>query len=109
MSIVKRPLSFLWSHKILTAIAVVVLLIIGFILRPKPVLQIATQKIEPTTLTQTVSVSGSVIAKSTANLTFPISGTISWVGVKTGDTVSAYQTIATLDERTALKNLQKAL
>lgn len=109
MNLVKRFFSFLWSHKILTAIAIIILLALGFILRPKPAPQIATQKIEPTTLTQTVSVSGSVVAKSTANLTFPISGTLSWVGVKTGDTVSAYQTIATLDERTALKNLQKAL
>lgn len=109
MKRIKHFLSFLWSHKILTAIAIVILLVIGLILRPKHPAVVATQKIEPTDVVQTVSVSGTVAAKSMANLTFPVGGTINWVGVKTGDTVTAYQTIATLDQRTVLKNLQQSL
>ena len=93
----------------MTAIGIVVLLILAVIFKPKPPVQVATQKVEPTDVVQTVSVSGSVVAKSSVNLTFPIAGTISWVGVKTGDSVTAYQTIATLDQRTTLKNLQAAL
>lgn len=105
----KKLLSFVTSHKIFSAIAAVILIILVLIFRPKPPLAVAVQKVEPTDVVQTVSVSGSVVAKNTANLTFPIGGTISWVGVKTGDTVAVGQTIATLDQRTTLKNLQKAL
>lgn len=109
MHLIKKPLHFIAHHKIITAIAIVVLLIIVFIFRPKPAPVIATQKVEPSTITQTVSVSGTVNAKNTAKLTFAIGGTISWIGVKVGDTVTQNQTIATLDERSAEKNLQNAL
>lgn len=109
MNVFKRVFSFVRSHKIISIISVVILLILVFILRPKPAPVIATQKVEPGTITQTVSVSGTVGAKSIANLSFAVGGTISWIGVKTGDTVVQGQTIATLDERTALKNLQQSL
>lgn len=109
MHIVKRISSFIKSHKIITSVIFIILVVLFFVFRPKPATPIATQKVEPTDVVQTVSVSGSVVAKNTAILTFPIGGTVSWVGVKTGDTVAAGQTIATLDQRTALKNLQQAL
>lgn len=109
MNLVKNILSFLWHHKIITAIAIVIVLILGFIFRPKPAAPVATQEVEPTNIIQSVSVSGTTVAKNSVNLTFPVAGTISWVGVKVGDTVNAYQTIATLDQRTALKNLQQSL
>lgn len=96
-------------HKVISFIAVVFIVIAFFVFRPKPAPPIATQKIQKGDIVQTVSVSGAVAAKNVANLTFPIGGTISWIGVKVNDTVSAGQTIATLDQRTVLKNLQQAL
>lgn len=109
MNFFKKILSFLWAHKVWTSIGIVVLLILIFIFRPKPAPLISTQKVTYTDLAQIVSVSGAIAAKNTANLTFPVSGTISWIGVKTGDNVTAGQVIATLDSRTALKNLQQSL
>lgn len=109
MKILKNILQAVWKHKVATAIVLVLVLVVGFIFRPKGVTPIATQKIEMGNITQTVSVSGSVMAKNTAVLSFPIGGTISWIGPKVGDTVQQWQTIATLDQRTALKNLQQAL
>lgn len=109
MHLFKRLFSYIKHHKRLMLIVLFCLLVIGFIFRPKPAPPIATQEVKLGTITQTVSVSGAVAAKKIAALTFPIGGTISWVGVKTGDTVTAGQTIATLDVRTALKNLQQSL
>lgn len=86
------------------------IVIVGFIFfsqrKPKT---IETQKVKRANLIQTVDVTGSVTAKNYANLTFPIGGTLSYLGVKKGDSVTKYQTIATLDSRSVLKNLQSAL
>lgn len=109
MHIFTNIFSFIKRHKIISIICTIVIAILIFIFRPKPAPLIATQKIARENLTQVVSVSGAVAAKSSANLSFPIGGTISWVGVKQGDTVVAGQTVATLDSRTALKNLQSSL
>lgn len=109
MHIINRIFSFLWAHKIISAIVLVILLIGAFLLRPKPAPVIATQTITYTDFTQTVSVNGSVAAKNQITLTFPTSGTISWIGFQQGDTVEKYQTIATLDQRTVLKNMQQSL
>lgn len=105
----KQSFQYLWNHKRITIPVVLILLFIMFLLRPKPAPGIETTTIAHHDITQSVSVSGSVVAKTTANLSFPISGTISWVGVKQGDTITQGQTIATLDQRTVLKNLQNAL
>ncbi len=109
MKYIKSIVSWLLTHKKISIPALIALLILIFILRPKPPVPIATYTVKAQTLTQTVSVSGAVNAKNFVNLTFPIGGTLSWVGVKKGDSVSAYQTIATLDSRTTQKNLQAAL
>lgn len=105
----KQFFSYLWTHKRISIPLVVILLGIIFIFRPKPAPPIATQSITLGDITQSLSVSGSVLAKTTSTLSFPIGGTISWVGVKAGDTVTQGQTIAVLDQRTVLKNLQNAL
>ena len=109
MQFIKSFQHWVITHKKLSIPAVVIIVIIILIFRPKPAPAIVTTVIQPTTLTQIVSVSGTVNAKKSVNLTFPIGGTISWIGVQKGDTVKQWQTIATLDERTAQKNLQAAL
>lgn len=100
-------LSWLWNHKRFS-IGIVALAVVVFFAWPKPHAPLATQKVTRETLTQSLSVSGSVTGKSVANLTFPISGKVVYVGAKKGDTVKKYQTIAALDQRTIADNLENA-
>ncbi len=66
-------------------------------------------KIKRQTISETLSLSGSVDALEKANLRFQTSGYLSWVGVKEGDTVKKYQTLASLDQQQLQKTLQKDL
>lgn len=85
------------------------ILIAFWFLRPKPPKPVATEKANRGDIIQSISITGSVSAEKSVDLTFQIGGTIAWLGVQKGDTVTAFQTIATLDARTAQKNLQAAL
>ena len=66
-------------------------------------------KVRKTTLSETLSLSGQIDAEEHATLRFQTSGRLDWVGVKTGDYVKKYQTIASLDQRELEKNLKKYL
>lgn len=109
LSHLKNFFSFYWRKKWLTIPATIVFFIILFIIWPKPSKPIPEVTVGYSDLTVSLSVTGTAVAKSQANLTFPIGGTINWIGVKKGDFVQKFQTIATLDQRTVLKNLQTAL
>jgi membrane fusion protein, macrolide-specific efflux system len=54
------------------------------------------------TLAQTVSSSGTIEPESTDDLNFSVSGTVTAVNVKTGDTVSVGQVLATVDSASLL-------
>jgi RND family efflux transporter MFP subunit len=97
------------SHKVISIIIFVILLIIGFILFPKSEKQVLTQDVKKGDVIKTVSVTGKIASDNYVDLTFQTGGTLAYLGVKKGDTVKAYQTIATLDQRTVQKNLQIAL
>lgn len=58
---------------------------------------------------KTITISGKVDAEEKATLRFQSSGRLIWVGVKEGDIVKKYQTIAKLDVRDVQKSLDKAL
>lgn len=60
-------------------------------------------------LTEVLSLSGEIDADEQVSLRFQTSGRLSWVGVKEGDRVKKYQGIASLDQRTLKKNLEKSL
>lgn len=60
-------------------------------------------------LKETLTLSGSVDATEKVTLSFQTPGVLAWVGVKVGDTVNAYQAIASLDQREVQKNLEIAL
>lgn len=60
-------------------------------------------------LKDVLSLSGLVDADEHAVLRFQTSGRLAWVGVKEGDTVKKYQTVASLDQREVKKKLQKSL
>lgn len=49
---------------------------------------------------------GKINASAQANLTFPNSGKLVWIGVKEGDIVKKWQAIASLDKQLLKKNLQ---
>lgn len=70
---------------------------------------VQTEIVKRSTFTRTVNSSGKTKAVRAVELKFQTSGKLTWVGVKEGDRVSAYQTIASLDVREVQKNLEKAL
>lgn len=70
---------------------------------------VQTVLVKRATFTKTVASSGKTKATRTAELKFQTSGKLTWVGVKEGDRVNAYQAIARLDVREVQKNLEKAL
>lgn len=102
------PLLFLWHHKKVSG-ALLVVVLLGWIIWPKPQQSVPTQKVTKSDLVQTVSVSGTVNAKRAANLTFPIGGKVVYVGAQKGDFVKQYQTIASLDQRTLADNVANAV
>lgn len=61
------------------------------------------------TLKTTLSLSGKIDAEEKVVLRFQTSGKLVWVGVKEGDYVKKYQSIASLDQRELQENLQKYL
>lgn len=60
------------------------------------------------TIVATVSESGQVSTTNSVNIQPQVSGEITWVGVKAGDTVRAGQTLMTIDDTTALQTLADA-
>lgn len=60
-------------------------------------------------IVQTVSASGKVKAEDEATVKFQTSGKLTWVGVKKGDRVKQWQTIASLDVRELERDLKKEL
>src|SRR5438309_7161724 len=102
-------LRFIKNHKWWTAGIIVIIGILLYFLRPKPQPLVATVTVQRSHFVQSVSVSGSIQAKNIASLTFLAGGKLVYLGVKKGDYVNQYQTIAVLDERTEQTNLQSAL
>lgn len=75
----------------------------------KAVSSIQTAVVKRTTFTKSIASSGKTKAARAVELKFQTSGKLTWVGVKEGDRVEAYQAIAGLDSREVQKNLEKAL
>lgn len=99
------------KKKVLTVI--VLLLIGGFLAyrnfssgRAK---KVETAKVRQGDLKETMTISGTINADEHATLRFQTSGRLSWVGVKEGDYVQKYQSIASLDQRELQKELEKDL
>ncbi|HOZ80695.1 MAG TPA: efflux RND transporter periplasmic adaptor subunit [Candidatus Woesebacteria bacterium] len=58
-------------------------------------------------LTQNIVLAGKIDAESKSEVRFQTSGRLAWVGVKTGDHVKKWQTIASLDKTELKKSLAK--
>ena len=104
-----QKLNWFKKNKIFSGIILIIIVSLFFFFRPQPPKPIATEAINKGSIVQTVSASGIVGSKSTVNLSFLAGGKLSYVGVKKGDSVTKYQVIASLDQRTAQKNLENAL
>ena len=60
-------------------------------------------------LKEVLTLSGEIDAEEKATLKFQTSGRLAWVGVKEGDYVKKYQTLASLDQRDVKNRMQKYL
>lgn len=65
--------------------------------------------VERKNLKKTISASGKVKAENEVELKFQTSGYLTWVGVKEGDSVKAWQAVAQLDTRELERRLLKGL
>lgn len=113
MKNISAVLSGVWTyiklHKIIS-IPLIVLLIAGVIIfRPKKAPAVDTEKVSRGDVVVSISGTGTVVSETAVNLSFLTSGKLTYLGVKEGDTVNPYQTIATLDVRSAQKSLESAL
>lgn len=109
MRLLRSLFHYLKKHRWITIGILIILLISVFIFRPKPPKPVPTLTVKRSNLIQSVSVSGKVAAKNIADLSFLSGGKLTYLGVKVGDSVTQYQTIAMLDSRTTQKNIQSAL
>lgn len=71
--------------------------------------KIETAHVKRGTLEEKLTISGTIDAEEKATLRFQTSGRLTWIGVKEGDYVKKYQSIASLDQREVRKTLDKYL
>jgi macrolide-specific efflux system membrane fusion protein len=71
--------------------------------------KIDSYKVKREDLKEVLSLSGEINAEEKVSLKFQTSGRLAWVGVKEGDYVKKYQTLASLDQRDIKNRLQKYL
>ncbi|KKR31638.1 MAG: Efflux transporter, RND family, MFP subunit [Candidatus Gottesmanbacteria bacterium GW2011_GWC2_39_8] len=92
---------------------IIILLFAGYISYTRffqtPAKKSDTAKVKFGTLQETMTISGSIDAEERATLRFPTSGRLAFVGVKEGDKVKKYQTIASLDQVSLKKTLEKEM
>lgn len=97
------------KHRILSAAIILAVLLVLFIFRPAPPKPIPTQKVTKGDLVQSISITGTIAAQRDVDLSFQTGGKLVWLGIKKGDYVEAYQTVALLDQRQVAKTLEKTL
>ncbi len=107
----KKVLSFIKTRWYILLILIVGA---GFYLNQQKTTQAKKEKettyiVERQDIKETLSLAGEIQADEHVVLRFSTSGRLAWIGVKEGDVVKKYQTIASLDQREVKKNLQKKL
>jgi len=95
-------------------LVLIVILIAGFIYYKNTQATAAANKennyiVKRQNLKDTLTLSGQIDADEKAALKFQTSGRLAWVGVKEGDYVKKYQTLASLDQRDIKNRMQKYL
>lgn len=109
MKNVLRPIAKNW--KTIAGILVICLLIGVWYYNRQRAQEVELEFVRPERgeLQKTLEVSGNIFAKEHARLRFAAGGKLTYLGAKEGDRVSKYQTLATIDQRSLQKNLQKSL
>lgn len=95
-------------------VALIIIIGVGFYLNQQRTAQAKIEKeqiyvVERQNMKELLSLAGEISADEHVVLRFQTSGKLAWVGVKEGDMVKKYQTIASLDQREVKKKLQKSL
>src|SRR3990167_8906915 len=93
-------------------LVLVIVLFLGFLFfkfTAKPKTTEKSYKVKTTNLKEELSFSGQIDALEKVTLRFQTSGLLAWVGVREGDYVKKYQTLASLDQRDIKNRLQKYL
>ena len=103
-----RLRSFISSHKKLSLLLLIILIVAAYVLFPKGKTNVLTQSAKMGDVVKTVSVTGTIDAENSANLTFQTAETLSYVGVKLGDSVTKGQLIASLDQMQLQATLRQA-
>ncbi len=88
--------------------------VVGFIIYKNNISSKVKNKVDSYTikrenLKEVLTLSGEIDASEKATLKFQTSGRLAWVGVKEGDFVKKYQTLASLDQRDIKNRLTKYL
>jgi len=108
---VKKILNFLKKRWYL--VLLVIIGVVGFFYQRSAAQAIVAKTdsytVKRQTLKDELSLSGKVEADEHVVLRFQTSGLLSWVGVKEGEWIKKYQTLASLDQRDVQKRLQKYL
>lgn len=103
---------FVKNHKKLLIIITLILVAIAvyfFVIAPTQGPKVESAKVKRGTLEEKLTISGEIAAEQHAILQFQTAGHLSWVGVREGDSVKKFQTLASLDQRQIQKTLQKYL
>ncbi|MBI3620486.1 efflux RND transporter periplasmic adaptor subunit [Candidatus Roizmanbacteria bacterium] len=95
-------------------LVLILLLSVGIIVGKNKMSQVKIKMGKPylvkkETIRNTLSLSGKIDADEKVTLRFQTSGRLTWVGVKEGDIIKKYQTVATLDQRDLQNKLQQYL
>ncbi|MBP9716772.1 MAG: efflux RND transporter periplasmic adaptor subunit [Candidatus Levybacteria bacterium] len=93
----------------LIVVLILVVILIGFFLKNRNNEPSESVLVKKGDLIEELILSGEIDATEMTNLFFPVSGKISWISVKEGDTVKKSQSLATLDQASVVKNFQSAL
>ena len=102
-------MNFLKKRWYLVLVTVLVLGFLFFKFTSKPKSTEKSYKVKITNLKEELSFSGQIDATEKVTLRFQTSGRLAWIGVKEGDYVKKYQTLASLDQRDIKNRLQKYL
>lgn len=101
--------NFIKKRWYLVLVVILVLAFIFYKFNAKPKTTEKSYKVKATNLKEELSFSGQIDATEKVTLRFQTSGRLTWVGVKEGDYVKKYQTLASLDQRDIKNRLQKYL
>lgn len=93
-----RIKSLIFGHKKISLVVLVLLVVLGAFLWPKPQKPILTEKAVIKDIVKTVSVTGKIDSNNSVNLSFQAGGTLDFLGVKVGDSVKKGQLIASLNK-----------